>query len=70
MIELDKIYSTKVLAEVLNISYDHFRKHRKEYEEHLSKFYSYNITHKGNGIYYTFTANLYEYVPYKEYKAL
>lgn len=67
---LNQNYSTKQLATVLSISYDHFRKYRKEYEEHLSKFYIYEIIKKGNTTYYNFINELYEYVSYKEYKAM
>lgn len=70
MIELNKIYSTKTLAQALNITYGSYRNNRKEYEEHLAKFYQYEIAHKGNGIYYTFLVEMYKYIPYKEYKAL
>lgn len=70
MIELNKSYSTKTLAQELQVSYDHFRKYRKEYEEHLAKFYQYNVKHQGKGIYYTFFTESYNYVPYKEYKAM
>lgn len=70
MIELNKIYSTKTLAEAMDISYQWLRQNRKEYEEHLSKFYQYKTERKGNGIYYTFLTELYEYVSYKEYKAM
>lgn len=70
MIELNKSYSTKTLAEAMNISYQWLRQNRKEYEEHLSKFYKYNIESKGNSIYYTFFEELYSYVPYREYKSI
>lgn len=70
MIELNKKYSTKELAEKCNLSYGAFRNHRKEYETHLSKFYIYEIIKKGNTTYYNFINELYSYVPYKEYKAL
>lgn len=70
MIELNKIYSMKELAEAINITYGTFRNNRKEYEEHLAKFYQYNIIHEGNNIYYTFISELYSYVPYKKYKAM
>ena len=70
MITLNKSYSTKALAQELKVSYDRFRKYRKEYEEHLAKFYQYNVEQQGKGIYYIFLTELYDYVPYQEYKAM
>lgn len=70
MINTDILYSTKDLAKALEVSYDHLRKYRKEYEEHLFKFFDMNIIKKGNSISYIFTKQLYGYIPYKDYKAL
>lgn len=71
MIELNKTYSTKFLAEKgLEIGYGSFRNYRKEYEEHLAKFYEYSKVQKGNGTYYTFTKIIAPYISYKEYKTL
>ena len=68
MIELNKTYSTKQLAAVLEISYDRLRHNKEEYEKHLSRFYIYSISHKGTGTYYTFTEERDKYIPYREYK--
>lgn len=71
MIELNKIYSTRSLAEEgLAISYGSFRNYKKEYEEHLAKFYEYTKIQKGNGTQYTFTKAIAPYISYKEYKTL
>lgn len=70
MLELNKRYTTKDLAKNLEVSYDHFRKYRKEYEEHLTKFYLYTTERSGNTIYYVFYKELYEYISYKKYKAM
>lgn len=70
MIELNIKYSTKQLAEALEITYGSFRNSRKEYETHLTKFYNYEIIKKGNTTYYNFLSSMYEYIPYKEYKAM
>lgn len=68
MIKLNQQYSTKALAIALELSYDHFRKYRQEYEDHLGKFYNYTKTSKGSSVLYLFEQELYPYVPYKEYK--
>lgn len=71
MIELNKSYSTKQLAnDGLSIAYSTFRGNRKEYEQHLSNFYLYSKTSKGNTTYYTFIEQKATYMPYKEYKKL
>lgn len=68
MIELNKEYSTKELSAELGISYDTLRKHREMYEKHLQLFYDYNITLRGNGVYYIFIRQYNEFIPYKEYR--
>lgn len=68
MIELNKKYLTKDLAKELEVSYDHLRRYRNEYEEHLSKFYVYSKTMKGNAATYVFEQELYPFISYKEYK--
>lgn len=68
MIELNKKYTTSQLAKALNISYGTFRNNRLNYEEHLSLFYFYNKEDEGRTTYYTFTIQLYDYIPYKEFK--
>ena len=67
MIELNKRYSTKKLAEIIEVSYGQFRNAREKYEKHLSLFYDYHIDVKSNGIYYTFKEQYDEYIPYREY---
>ena len=67
MIELNKKYSTKTLAEALEISYGQFRNAREKYEKHLSYFYDYTVSTKGNGTYYIFKEQYDEYIPYREY---
>lgn len=71
MIELNKKYSTKALAQELNISYNQLRKVRDRYEEHLKRFYEFKIIHKGNnGVYYIFTEEKGTYLSLKEYTKL
>lgn len=70
MIELNKKYSTKDLAIALDITYDHLRKYRQEYEDHLNKFYSIKIDKKGRSLVYTFIEQLFDFIPYKEYKKM
>lgn len=70
MIELNKKYTTKEIAEKCEVSYGRFRNHRNEYEEHLQKFYDVTINRKGNGTYYIFNKELYPYVSYREYKSM
>lgn len=67
MIELNKKYSTKALAEALNMSYSQIRQKRSTYEKHLSLFYDYTISIKGNAIYYIFKEQYDDYIPYREY---
>lgn len=67
MIELNKKYSTKALAEALNMSYSQIRQKRSTYEKHLSLFYDYIISTKGNAIYYIFKEQYDDYIPYREY---
>lgn len=69
-IEFNKTYTTKGLANALDVSYSTLRNHRKEYEHHLSLFYDYETSYKGNSICYTFTAQRDEFIPYKEYKKI
>ena len=71
MIELNKQYSTKALAQELNISYNQLRKVRDKYEEHLKRFYEYKIIHKGNnGVYYIFTEEKGSYLSLRNYTKL
>lgn len=70
MIELNKKYSTRQLAEALDISYSTLRNNRTNYEEHLSLFYHYEKDSQNRTTYYTFTTQLFEYIPYKEFKHL
>lgn len=71
MIELNKQYSTKTLAQELNISYNQLRKVRGKYEEHLRRFYEFKIIYKGNNsIYYVFTEEKGAYLPLREYTKL
>lgn len=70
MIELNKKYSTSQLAKALNISYSTLRNNRTNYEEHLSLFYRYEKDSQNRTTYYTFTTQLFEYIPYKEFKHL
>lgn len=70
MIELNKTYSSKTLAVALGITYGTLRVHRKEYEEHLAKFYVYTKSNKANATYYLFTEEIVPYISYKKYKDL
>lgn len=70
MVKLNQRYSTKTLAEALDISYGTFRNRKQDYEEHLAKFYIYTKVFKGNAVYYIFEKEMYPYVPYREYKAM
>lgn len=67
MIELNKKYSSKELAEAIGISDKTLRNNRKNYENHLSLFYDYDIVVQGRGIYYTFLEQYSPYIPYKEF---
>lgn len=68
MIELNKEYNAKKLVQALNISYSTFCNNRKEYEEHLAKFYLYTKTAKGRSNIYVFTKELGTYISLKEYR--
>ena len=67
MIELNKKYSSKELAEAIGISDKTLRNNRKNYENHLSLFYDYDIVVQGRGIYYIFLEQYSPYIPYKEF---
>lgn len=67
MIELNKKYSTKELAQTIGVSYGQFRNIREKYESHLALFYDFTINTKGNGTSYIFNQQLDDYIPYKEY---
>lgn len=67
MIELNKKYSSKELAEAIGISDKTLRNNRKNYENHLSLFYDYDTIVQGRGIYYTFLEQYSPYIPYKEF---
>lgn len=67
MIELNKKYSSKELAEAIGISDKTLRNNRKNYENHLSLFYDYDIVVQGRSIYYTFLEQYSPYIPYKEF---
>ena len=67
MIELNKKYSTKELAQVIGVSYGQFRNIREKYENHLALFYDFTINTKGNGTSYIFNQQFDDYIPYKEY---
>lgn len=67
MIELNKQYSTKALAQEIEVSYGRFRNARDKFEQHLSLFYDYQIEHKGNSTYYTFLEQYDTFIPYKDY---
>lgn len=67
MIELNKKYSTKELAQAIGVSYGQFRNIREKYESHLALFYDFTINTKGNGISYIFSQQFNDYIPYKEY---
>lgn len=67
MIELNKKYSTKELAQAIGVSYGQFRNIREKYESHLALFYDFTINTKGNGTSYIFNQQLDNYIPYKEY---
>lgn len=70
MIELNKKYSSKELAEALGTGYNNLRRYREEYEEHLAKFYDCDKEYKGNAVYYIFKEQLFNYIPFKEYRRL
>lgn len=67
MIELNKKYSTKELAQTIGVSYGQFRNTREKYESHLALFYDFTISTKGNGTSYIFNQQFDDYIPYKEY---
>lgn len=67
MIELNKKYSTKELAQAVGVSYGQFRNIREKYEKHLALFYDFTINTKGNGASYIFNQQFDDYIPYKEY---
>lgn len=67
MIELNKKYSSKELAEAIGISDKTLRNNRKNYENHLSLFYDYDTVVQGRSIYYTFLEQYSPYIPYKEF---
>ena len=67
MIELNKKYNSKELAEAIGISDKTLRNNRKNYENHLSLFYDYDTVVQGRGIYYTFLEQYSPYIPYKEF---
>lgn len=67
MIELNKKYSTKELAQTIGVSYGQFRNTREKYENHLALFYDFTISTKGNGTSYIFNQQFDDYIPYKEY---
>ena len=67
MIELNKKYSTKELAQAIGVSYGQFRNIREKYESHLALFYDFTINTKGNGISYIFSQQFNDYILYKEY---
>lgn len=61
------MYSTKELAQTINISYDRLRHARDTYEEYLKLFYDYSIIRKGNTISYLFKEQYEDFIPYIEY---
>ena len=67
MIELNKVYSTKELAQTISISYDRLRHARNTYEEYLKLFYDYTIIKKGNTTSYLFKEQYEDFIPYVEY---
>lgn len=70
MIQLEKVYNTKELAEAMDMKYDTFRKYRDMYERHLELFYEYKKSFQGMGINYFFTNQFANYIPYKEYRKM
>lgn len=70
MIELEKRYSSKELAQEIGISYDRLRHSRKKQEDYLKLFYNYEIINKGSSIYYIFHEQYGDFIPYKEYSNL
>jgi hypothetical protein len=55
MIELNKTYTSAELAKECGLSYSCFRTNRIREENHLHRFYEFDITYKGKSILYTFT---------------
>lgn len=70
MIELEKMYSSKELAQEIGISYGTFRNKRSIQEKHLQYFYDYEIINKGNNICYIFHEQYGDFIPYREYSNL
>ena len=70
MIELERKYSTKELAQEIGISYDYLRRNRANQERHLKYFYDYEIINRGNSINYIFHEQYGDFIPYREYSNL
>lgn len=70
MIELERKYSSKELAQELGISYGTLRNKRSIQEQHLKYFYDYEVISKGNSISYIFHEQYGDFIPYREYSNL
>ena len=68
MFELNKPYSSKELAKLMQISFKNFQNKRNLYETHLKKFYQFTTERKGrgNGVYYTLVHKYNDFIPYKD----
>lgn len=60
-LEVGKVYTTKELAEALEISYKAFRNNKNAYLKSLSMAYDYEVKYKGRGAYYTIVTKVGEY---------
>ena len=69
IIELNKEYSSKEVAEICEVSYQNFRQNREKQEQHLLNYFDYKKIRRGNGYYYIFTEQLANFVPFKKAKS-
>lgn len=63
--KLNTPYTMSQVAEFNQVTYSAFRNKRKQYEEHMSLFFNYELEKKGRSYYYTFTEQKKEFIPYR-----
>ena len=70
MINLNKKYTTKELAQEIGISYKTMLNNRFEYEHYLNCFYDYSRNADGKTIEYIFLRQISDLIPYREFKKM
>lgn len=69
VVELNKEYSSKEVAEICEVSYQNFRQNREKQEQHLLNYFDYKKIRRGNGYYYIFTEQIADFIPFKKAKS-